>query len=331
MGAGLQAFFDTHGSFIPPFRQRFPWVGADLQTLRNSFAGKLPTTPIHKRLLAPIVSGEQQLNIAVSSPAAGHSNGMAVMLIHGLGGNEDSFYKQATAQSFLRDGWTVYRLNYRGVGPSRSTSKPPYSGGLTDDLRSALYAMAEDANGKKLYAVGFSLGGQLLLRTLGEGGLDIDLCGAVTVSAPLDLARALAKLQRPRNAIYVRYLVNNMKRDLGQVGREEFGIEPELLTSVWAFDEYIIAPAFGYQGAADYYEKVSCFSLLENIQVPLLAVHSKDDPWIPWEDYKRATWPQDRSVGGLLLKRGGHVGFHGSATDGAWFEVAAKEFFAKHA
>lgn len=326
-GAGLQAFLKKNTEIAQPFRAKFPWLGADLQTLRNSFA-KCPVIPIvHKRILAPIEGDQQAINISVTYPDAGTENGRAILLVHGLGGDEDSFYKVSAANSFLKGGWSVYRMNFRGVGPSRETSLPPYSGGLTDDLRAALEAVAKDATDQKVYAVGFSLGGQLLLRTLGEGRITERLVAAATVSAPLDLSHTLKKLQRPRNSLYVNYLVKNMMRDLRGVAQRRFGVDPKTLTSVWAFDEHVIAPAYGFNGAEDYYENVSCFPLLDRISTPLLAIHSKDDPWIPWEDYRDALWPADKTVGAVLLSGGGHVGFHCAAEKGIWHENVIARFF----
>ncbi len=328
-GAGLQVFLKKNTGIAPPFRSKFPWLGADLQTLRNSFA-KRPVAPmIHKRLLASIEGDKQAINISVTYPEAGTENGKAVLLVHGLGGDEDSYYKVCAANSFLRDGWSVYRMNFREVGPSRETSLPPYSAGLTDDLRAALEAVAEDALDQKIYALGFSLGGQLLLRTLGEGRVTERLAAAATVSAPLNLSNTLKKLQRPRNSVYVNYLVKNMMRDLGAVAANRFGVEPKILTTVWAFDEHVIAPAFGFSGAEDYYKNVSCFPFLDKITTPLLAIHGKDDPWIPWEDYRDACWPVDKVVGAVLLAGGGHVGFHCGATKGVWYQRAVTRFFNK--
>ncbi len=328
-GTGLKTFLKENTDVVLPFRAQFPWWGADLQTVRNSLNKKTPTIHIDKRILAPIECGEQSVNLSVTYPAKGTSNGCSVLLIHGLGGDEDSYYKVAAAKSFLEEGWTIYRMNFRGVGPSRETSVAPYSAGLTDDLRSAIAAVSNDQPDHKIYALGFSLGGQLLLRTLGEGNVTSRLSAAVTVSAPLNLSHTLKKLQRPRNKVYVDYLVNNMTRDLAEVGQKHFGVDAGTLTSVWAFDEHIIAPAFGFRDAEDYYEKVSCFPLIEKISIPVLAIHSKDDPWIPWENYRDANWPSGKIVGCALTAGGGHVGFHCRNSGGVWYEGAAKRFFAK--
>lgn len=329
LGAGLRGFLEKNPGTVKPFRQRFPWIGPDLQTLKNSFSNQPAALPIHKRLLAPIVPEGQSLSVSATYPAADDDCGRALLLIHGLGGDENSHYIMAAVQYFLDKGWSVYRMNYRGVGPSKETSVAPYSAGLSDDLRSVLNVVAGDAEGKQLFAVGFSLGGQLLMRTLGEGNVTTALCAAATVSAPLNLSNTLKKLQRPRNGIYVRYLVQNMMRDLSDVGQHRFGVDCSKLTSVWAFDEYIIAPAFGFRDAEDYYENVSCSPVLNDISIPLLAIHSKDDPWIPWEDYIQADWPDNKNAGAILLNGGGHVGFHCANSRGVWTHGNILNFFEK--
>jgi len=326
VGAGLQAFADSTGFTVADFNQRFPWLGADLQTVRNSFIKPRLGHEVSRRLCVPI-GGGKALNVAVSQHSNEENSGKALVLVHGLGGSESSSYMENTAQYFYAQGWHVYRMNYRGVGASRETSVPPYSAGLTGDMRAVLRAVAAEEGVDKVCAMGFSLGGQLLMRTLGEGDVEPKLCAVVTVSAPLDLATSQQKLERRRNALYVRYLVGNMKKDMEGISHPAITMPLDEIRSVLAFDEHVIAPYFGFASAQDYYRCVSCKMVLEKINIPLLAIHSEDDPWIPVEDYLSARWPVNAAAGALLLQKGGHVGFHGSKASVAWFKPAAATFF----
>lgn len=328
VGEGLNAFLDANHFVFPAFKQRFPWKGADLQTIRNSIVKKHVPAPVSRRLSVPI-SGGQALSVAVTEPARGAAEaGASLVLVHGLGGAEDSAYMELVTRYYTQQGWRVYRMNYRGVGPSAETSKAPYSAGLTGDMRSVLNAVDTDTKGGGFFAAGFSLGGQLLMRTLGEGDVNPALKAVFTVSAPLDLSTSQQKLERPRNAPYIRYLVNNMKRDMLDVQHPSVTADIGRITSVFDFDEQVIAPVFGFAGAVDYYRCVSCRYVLDRIKVPLVAVHSEDDPWIPVEDYRRARWPEHAPAGALLLPRGGHVGFHSAGQQWPWYCLASHDYFA---
>ena len=329
VGQGLKDFWRRSALELPDFQPRFPWLGADLQTVRNNFISSGSNPATDRRLHVPI-GGGAALSVAVTLPTPDvASEGRALVLVHGLGGSEESSYMKNTAQYFSARGWTVYRMNYRGVGPSRTTSKPPYSAGLTGDMRAVLRTVAAEPGIDHICAMGFSLGGQLLMRTLGEGDIDGKLQAVVTVSAPLDLANSQQRLERRRNAWYVRYLVGNMKKDMEGVSHASITANLDAVRSVLAFDDQIIAPYFGFASAADYYRCVSCKPVLEKINLPLLALHSIDDPWIPVEDYRKARWPENVPAGALLLKQGGHVGFHGTASKQAWFKPAAETFFVR--
>jgi predicted alpha/beta-fold hydrolase len=327
IGTGLQQFLAGAEVRLPTFRQRLPWLGADLQTVRNSLRKRSDAPQVHHRLAVPI-SGGQALSLAVTKPTEQVEGTPALILVHGLGGAEDSAYMEAATHYYSRLGWVVYRMNYRGVGPSAETSTAPYSAGLTGDMRSVLNAVAAKHDGGTIFAMGFSLGGQLLLRTAGEGDVNSKLKAIVTVSAPLDLSTSQQRLERPRNARYVRYLVDNMKRDMRGIEHEAITANIEAISSVLEFDEHVIARFFGFASAQDYYACVSCLPLIRKISVPALALHSADDPWIPVADYERALWPKDRPVGAVVVPRGGHVGFHGKAPSRNWYCAAAEAFFA---
>jgi len=327
IGTGLRRFLPP--TILPPFKPKFPWIGGDLQTLRNSFINNRPPLAPCERILAPIDVGA--ISIAVNYPEEGAVYNRALVLVQGLGGGEDSSYMVSAARYFLSRGYSVYRMNYRGVGPSAETSEAPYSAGLTSDLRAVLRRVGKHAPDSTLYLMGFSLGGQLSLRMLGEGDVPENEAGGVaaciTVSAPLDLATSQKKLERRRNHLYSRYVVNNMKNDFAELDHPKVKVTPVEMTSVWDFDQHIIAPVFGFKNAADYYARASCFPLLSRIVTPTLAVHAADDPWIPVEDYRRASWPENAAGGAVITPSGGHVGFHASGSKRPWHELAAVEFF----
>lgn len=312
---------------IPAFQPRLPWLGPDLQTIRNSLCPYRAQHHNTRQIFAPIDVGA--LSIAVDEPLGWTAQeSKSLLLVHGLGGDENSSYMLMSRDFFCAQGYRVYRMNYRGVGPGKNAAPPPYSAGLTSDIRSALRAVCKDQGlDSQLFMMGFSLGGQLALRTLGEGDVPEKVAGTVTVSAPLDLSTAQRWLSRPRNKPYMRYVVNGMREDLQGVDHPRVKKSGSELKSVWDFDEYVIAPFFGFQNAEDYYAKVSCMPLIPNIAIPVAAIHSTDDTWIPAADYEKASWQRAAPVGAILCDSGGHVGFHGKSGMQPWYLKAANVFF----
>lgn len=323
LGQGLQGFLAERP--LPAFRARAPWLGGDLQTLRNSFVQSPGSLTPDSRLQAPIDVGA--ISVAINLPTSATKQDKILLLVHGLGGAEDSTYMLNSARFFNAQGYTVARMNYRGVGPSKEYSEPPYSAGLTSDLRAVLRWLNKHWPGFDVYLMGFSLGGQLSLRMLGEGDVPHGLKACVSVSAPLDLATSQKKLERARNFVYSRYVVNNMRADLAGLVHPKVTVDPANLSSVLAFDQEVIAPVFGFQDAQDYYARVSSLPLIGNISVPTLAIHAADDPWIPVEDYHAAAWSDGAPVGACITPSGGHVGFHAKGQANPWYETAAHRFF----
>ena len=293
---------------LPEFRACQPWIGGDLQTIRSSVVKKPSAPKVSDRLLVELFDGSGALNCAVGDPIAEPASGKpAVLLVHGLGGHEESAYMMRTANQYQRNGWRTYRMNYRGVGRSRKTSSVPYSAGLTDDIRAVCQAITA-REGRAPFVIGFSLGGQMLLRTLGEdsAGAAAYCKAAASVSAPLDLEQSVRQLEKRRNFLYQSYLVRQMRRDL----RSGFGDRVDMIATIRAIDDQLIAPTFGFSGAEDYYHHVACGPLIDNIGVPTLMLHADDDPWIPAELYRAQ---QDRTSSTPIIVHltngGGHVGF----------------------
>ncbi|MBO6506575.1 MAG: alpha/beta fold hydrolase [Kordiimonadaceae bacterium] len=323
LGQGLRSFLADCP--LQAFRTRVPWFGGDLQTLRNSFVRSPGLLNPDSRLQAPIDVGA--ISVAINQPTNATKQDKILLLVHGLGGAEDSTYMLNSARYFNAQGYTVARMNYRGVGPSKEYSEPPYSAGLTSDLRAVLRWLNNHWPGFDVFLMGFSLGGQLSLRMLGEGDVPHGLKACVSVSAPLDLATSQKKLERPRNFVYSRYVVNNMRADLAGLVHPKVTADPTKLASVLAFDQEVIAPVFGFRDAQDYYARVSSLPLIGNIKVPTLAIHAADDPWIPVEDYHAAAWSDGAPVGACITPSGGHVGFHAKGQANPWYENAAHQFF----
>lgn len=319
---------------LPAFRPRFPWIGGDLQTLRNFLRRPrydLSTWPA-ARLELPLRDGSGDRLVATLH-RQGQGAAPLVVLIHGLTGCEDSLYVRASAAFWLKRGYSVVRLNLRGAGPSRPLCGDQYHAGRSGDLRDALSVLAGVPQldlGAGLYLVGYSLGANMLLRFLAEEAAAFPVTAAVSVSAPIDLKASQVRLMTPRNRLYHRYLLTRMREEALATPRALSDAERAAIVSadsVFAFDEQVIAPRNGFAGAEDYYRQCSGRRFLPAIDVPTLVVHARDDPWIPAAAYDAFDWAAHRSLTPLIAAQGGHVGFHGQDRSAAWHDLAAEAFF----
>jgi hypothetical protein len=321
----------TAAASYPDFAARAPWLGPDLQTLRNLLRGAaraLPAGARSRRLLLP-VSGGDRLSARLLEPAVGapcRDGAPLVVLVHGLGGSEDSPYMGVSAACLVEAGFRVLQLNLRGAGPSRPLCRAQYHAGRTEDFHTAIHALPDALVADGVVGVGFSLGGNMLLKYAAEYG---DLRGVVSVSAPIDLAAASQRFLAARNRIYHAYMLAGMKREALAPGAEVSDEERRLLPgirSILEFDEKIVAPRNGFAGAADYYARNHARRFLPDIRMPALLVHALDDPWIPARSYTSFDWSSNRRLVPLLAPGGGHVGFHGRGSRTPWHDRCLRRF-----
>ena len=315
-----------------PFRQRLPWIGPDLQTLRNTIAntsGRLvpPSgdngAPL--RLNLPTRDGSGDTLVAVADFPGPAAVRPPVVLVHGLTGCEGSAYMIATAAALLDRGYPVVRLNLRGAGPSRPLCRGQYHAGRTEDLEDALQGLADRLPVPPQAVVGYSLGGNMLLKYLGEAGQGAPIRAAVSVSAPIDLAATAAQMMRPRNRIYQYWLLARMRRESTASAAD---LTPEQKRAAWSartvydFDDHFVAPRNGFGTADRYYRACSAKPALMGIEIPTLVIHSLDDPWIPGAMYRDVAWSRNPMLTPQLTGAGGHVGFHDRLGPPAWHDRA---------
>ena len=314
----------------PRFRERPPWIGCDLQTLRNSFFGPFRDMPGGQRLLLPMADGDR---LAARLDGAASGRDPLLVLIHGLAGCETSASIIASARHLAGQGWAVLRLNLRGSAPSRPTAAGHYHAGRTEDLAEALRRLPHDLTRHGVVLLGQSLGGNLVLKFMGEDGHGLPVLGAASVSAPLDLAGTCAKMMAPRNFLYHSYMLAAMKREALAAGAGVSSAERATIAAarnVFEYDDRFIAPRFGYSGALNYYERNAAKNFLCRIARPTLILHALDDPWIPASCYTAVDWPRLPSIEALLTERGGHLGFHGRDSKIAWHDEVTTSWLSRN-
>jgi predicted alpha/beta-fold hydrolase len=318
---------------FPPFEPRFPWWTADLQTIANRLRGVSRSVAPHtsERLSFAMADGTGDTLLAsLDRPVSPRQGTSLVLLIHGLTGSQDSLHICSMARLMLGRGRRVLRLNLRGAGPSRPLCREHYYAGRSDDIRRLLALLPDELTRDGVVAVGYSLGGTILLKYLGEEGAAAPLRTVATVCAPIELSATCRHMMRLRNRLYQRYIVDRMKEQATGPGAvlsaaERTGIMDA--RTVWDYDDAFIAPRYGFAGAEDYYERCRPTRFMPGIRVPTLMIAALDDPWIPGASYQAYDWPANPSLTPLLSGHGGHVGFHGTASAEPWSDLAATRFF----
>ncbi|AGA89903.1 putative hydrolase of the alpha/beta-hydrolase fold protein [Thioflavicoccus mobilis 8321] len=299
------------------FRPAWWLSNAHLQTLWPSFARRRPHLSLPRRRIE-LPDGDF-IDLAVATTA-----GPRVLVIHGLEGSLQSHYAGALVARLIESGYCPLFMHLRGCSDEPNRLQRGYHSGASDDLAAVLAELAEDPEGAPLAAVGFSLGGNLLLKYLGETDNPL-VASAVAVSVPFVLRDAMLRLNDGISRIYRRYLLDKLKaayrRKLAHMG---LPADPALgaIDDIDTFDDRITAPLNGFAGAYDYYAQCSCRQFLPAITIPTLILHAHDDPFM----YPR-TVPYAHELGpGVTLElaaHGGHVGFIGGAIPGRpvyWLE-----------
>jgi uncharacterized protein len=317
----VQDGIDTSAGTIPPFREQAPWFGGDLQTLRNVMRGGSPDLPGGERLLLPMPDGDR-LAARLDRPTD-HFARSLIVLVHGLAGSEASGPVVASARHLVGQGWPVLRLNLRGALPSRPTAAGHYHAGRTEDLAEALRQLPADLIRYGIVLLGHSLGGNLVLKFMGEDRHGLLVLAAVAVSTPIDLAATCARMMARRNFVYHCYMLDAMKREALAPGAAVSATERAAIAAartVYEYDDRFIAPRFGYRDAQDYYESNAAKHFLAGIARPTLVLHALDDPWIPAACYTAIDWSRLPIIEAMLTPRGGHLGFHGRGSCVPWHD-----------
>ncbi len=314
------------GIEIPPFVAGLKWRGGDLQTMRNTVLG--PALPLFssdcRRVSFDLGEGR---GLSAALHASSQANSLPLMvIIHGLTGSEESPNVVSATAYFTTLGYPVLRLNLRGAGPSAATSYGPYHGGLTEDLEKVIEQLLPRRYGLGIVLYGISLGGNMMLKYLGEKGGAAKIRAAIGVSAPLSLKAVQARLRERRNRMYHNYLLLGLKkaaRNVAEYYEKELIDRAQAARSIYEYDDGFVAPAHGMSGAEEYYARHSAGKFLSGIRAPTLLIHARNDPWIPVDGYTQQSWPDQGAISLLVAEDGGHAGFHGADHNIPWHDRVA--------
>lgn len=241
-------------------------------------------------------------------PERGH-----LLLVHGLESSSRAPYMRSLASAALDAGYRTHRFNLRSCGGTERLCRTAYHSGLTCDVLAVVRVLA--AGGLPVFAAGFSLGGNVVLKLAGELGEQARgvLAGACAVSTPIDLAASVRRIEQPRNRLYETRFLKGLRRRMRVRNRIDPAAFPldgiDRVRSIREFDDRFTAPAFGFRDAAEYYQTQSAIRFLGGIRVPTLLLQAQDDPVIPFEIYERPEVRANPMVHLIATRHGGHVGF----------------------
>ena len=298
-----------------------------VQTIYPAIARRVPDLSYHRERLE-LPDGDFIDLDWVKAPAR-----RLVVLLHGLEGNTHRSYMKGMAKIFNTNGWSVLAMNFRGCSGEANRLLRSYHAGATDDLRHVLRHASSTGQYDCIGLVGFSLGGNLLLKYLGEegGALSPSICGAVAFSVPCDLAASVEAMSKPANRVYMKNFLKQLGKKL-ETKQQRFPEAINLLgydhlTTFVEFDDRYTAPIHGFENAAEYWRLNSCQVFLPRIQAPTLIVNALDDPFLSESCFPRKAALNSSSLFLETPKRGGHVGFMQlRRTQSYWSELRAIEF-----
>ncbi len=296
-----------------------PWWlrNAHLQTLWSAFFRRAPALQRTRERLW--LDDGDFLDLDWHGPHS--ANAPLVLVLHGLTGSSNSHYVLGLQQALAAQGWASVALNWRGCSGEPNLLPRGYHSGVSGDLASVIAHLQAIRPLAPLFAVGYSLGGNVLLKYLGERGEQSGLQAAVAVSVPFRLDQCADRIGRGFSRVYQAHFMREL---LAYVRRKQQRFQSDGkaaqlaaledlgrlddMRSFWDFDGRVTAPLHGYADADDYYRRASSRYFLGAIRTPTLLIQSSDDPFV----FRHSIPALDELAPGTTLElhaRGGHVGF----------------------
>lgn len=260
-----------------------------------------------------------------------------VALFHGLEGSSRSHYAHAVMQALTKRRWRGAFPHFRSCGGELNRLPRAYHSGDAAEIGWMLSQLREPAAGAPLFAAGFSLGGNALLKWLGEAGVAARplVQAAAAISAPLDLAKGAEAIERGLSLMYTHMFLRTLKRKAWLKSRLHPGlfdaVKMRQARTLREFDDAYTAPLHGFADAADYYRRASAKTALAAIRIPTLIINARNDPFLPGHHLPEASEVSPQ-VTFETPAHGGHVGFVSGAFPGhlRWLPERIMAFFSQH-
>lgn len=259
------------------------------------------------------------------------------VLVHGLEGCSESHYMRGIAAKAWRAGLNVVRLNQRNCGGTEALTPTLYNSGLSEDYKAVVEELANVDGLSDIWLVGYSMGGNLVLKTAGEAGADLPaLRGVLAVCPNIDPAACVNALEQPRNRLYHSYFLKRLKARMQRKavlfpGKFDLS-DLRAIGTMREFDDRYTAPDGGYRDAADYYERAGARHVLAQVRVPTVIMTAQDDPFIPYTTFQTSSLRNNPRIRLIAPVHGGHCGFFQRlkpSEDRYWVENRLVEVMAK--
>jgi uncharacterized protein len=316
--------------------------GGHVQTLASFVMPRRLQLPVSEERFVDVAPGVKVLCQCNWQPD--RTNVLTVIVVHGLEGSSDSQYACGVADKALRTGMNVVRYNQRNCGGTNGLAPVLYHSGLSSDIEAVAREVIARDRISKLALVGFSMGGNLVLKLAGEWGRNApkEFCAVAACSPALDLAASANALHEPQNRIYEAYFLWALRRRMIEKARlfpEHF--DPKRLRGIRSlreFDDKVTAYYCGFAGVDDYYDRASAAHVVGEIAVPTLILHAANDPFIRITPETRRKILANPNITFVEAADGGHGAFigwrngagHGAACDdGYWAESRIVNFLSK--
>lgn len=249
-----------------------------------------------------------------------------VILIHGLEGSSEAVYIRSMVETLNKNHFDTVSMNFRGCSGEPNRLFRAYHSGATEDLEAVVSHILKTKPKKKLGIVGFSLGGNLTLKYLGEKAEKItpEIRGAVTFSVPCDLLGSSFELKKLKCKIYTKRFLKRLSKKM-KLKSEQFPdkIDVEKIKhfkNLTEFDDFFTAPAHGFKDAEEYYTRCSSKQFLTKIQIPSLLVNAKNDPFLSQSCFPIEEANANEKFYLEITNSGGHVGFVSFSEKEFWYE-----------
>ena len=298
----------------PPFRP-FRVLGLPHYQTIGAYLFRGPKTPYTAVKHTVELRDGDRLVIHDDQPAEWITGDRIAILLHGFCGHHGSPYIARLSEKLRRNGIRTIRVDFRGFGDSAFISRSHLYGGCSHDVEDVVDYVHRISPLSKISIVGFSLGGNVLMKLAGEWGefYPPHVDSAVAVSPPVDLIYAAWNIRRRGNQIYEAYFMKKLIEQLTIRRRKVKGLIDNQLNPLpnrlVHFDDQFTAPIWGFRGARDYYQQCSSGPLLKQVAVPTIILTAKDDPVVPYDSYDR--FEMSDSIHLVDTQRGGHLGFLG--------------------
>lgn len=290
-----------------------PWwlSNAHLQTIYSSVFRKVPVCQIRSEKIELHDGDFIELNWLDEGDFDAQSP--IFLLLHGLEGSVDSHYIRSMMHTAKERGWRAVTMHFRSCGKELNRLPRSYHSGDTGDLGEILKVIRAEHPDVHLLATGYSLGGNVLLKYLGEQGDNSLIDYAAAVSVPFLLAPSSQRLDRGFSKAYRNRLLSELKEKVKRKFANDKALEINMddvdsINTFFQFDQLFTAPLHGFKDAIDYYHKASSRQFLKSIRKPTLILHSADDPFMTHEVIPTSEELAD-CVTLELSQQGGHVGF----------------------